>query len=419
MMIMHPKLKMVFAGVDTHRRTHSAVLLNCFGERLGEIKFENKPSAFEDFLKEAKKMVKRGQTIVFGLEDCGGSGRSLAVFLKSKNITVKKVNSNLSSGERNNQPIVNKTDFIDAECIARILITRYDTLPEFQQFDVYWTLSTLVRRRSSIVKANVMLKNQAHVYIIQHYPSYRKFFNEFDCATALHFWETYPSPPKLKDITEDALGEILHQKSSGFFDVRKARQILEYVEKDGDTTTEFQESRDFMIQCCIREIKHNNEEISKIEKEIKKLMKMLPYKLETMIGVDFVTAASLIAEIDNIERFSSADKLAKFMGVAPVSRSSGDTERNIRNRRGNRTLYYIVQGIAARNVSAGRNKNKPVNGLFYEYYNKKLSQGKTSHQAIKAVMRRIVNIIYGLMKSGKEYVHPEKTFQELPNVVGK
>lgn len=146
---------------------------------------------------------------------------------------------------------------------------------------------------------------------------------------------------------------------------------------------------------------------------------MLPYKLETMIGVDFITAASLIAEIGSINRFSSADKLAKFAGIAPVSRSSGETERNIRNKRGNRTLYYIIQGIAARNVNAGRNKNKPVNGIFYEYYNKKLSQGKTSHQAIKAVMRRIVNIIYGLMKSGKEYIHPDKATTNSLEVIQK
>jgi hypothetical protein len=56
---MHPKLKMLFCGVDTHRRTHTAVVLNCFAERLFEITFENKPSAFDEFYKTVKKHVKK------------------------------------------------------------------------------------------------------------------------------------------------------------------------------------------------------------------------------------------------------------------------------------------------------------------------------------------------------------------------
>jgi transposase len=75
--------------------------------------------------------------------------------------------------------------------------------------------------------------------------------------------------------------------------------------------------------------------------------------LETMKGVDFVTAAAIIAEVGDVKRFANANKLAKFAGCSPVSNSSGDTERNVRNKYGNRKLYYIFQGIAARNISAG------------------------------------------------------------------
>ena len=417
---MHPKLKMIFVGVDIHRRTHSAVFINAFGEKLGELKFENKPSAFEIFLKEARKYLKRNQSFVWGLEDCEGSGRPFAVFLKSKGMSVKKVSSNLSAAERESQPGNGKTDFIDAESVARVLLTKLDILPDFSQPDIYWTVGTLVRKRASIVNDNVILKNQVHSYIIQHYPSYKSFFSVFDCATGLEFWERFPSPSKLKGITVEELGEILYLKSSGFFDAKKAATILETVEKDGDTSTEFQESRDYIVSSCIREIKHNYEEIAKIEKEIKKLTQTLPYKLETMKGISFVTAAAIIAEVGDIRRFSNANKLAKFAGCSPISRSSGDTERNIRNKYGNRKLYYIFQGIAASNISAGRNKDKPVNEIFYEYYHKKISEGKTSAQAIKAVTRRIINIVYGLMKSGNEYVHPPiKSENNIPKQIEK
>lgn len=403
---MHPKLKMLFCGVDTHKRTHTAVMLNCFAEKVYEVKFENKPSAFEDFYKELKKQVKKGYSINFGLEDSGSSGRPLAVFLKNKKHTVKRVSANLSAADREKQLHQDKTDSADAFCVARVLLTMFDSLPDFEQSDIYWTIGTLVRKRAKIVNDNIIIKNQVHSYICIHYPSYKLFFREFDCATALEFWDKYPSPSKLKGVTAESLGEMLYKRSSGFFDIVKANQILELVAKDGDTTTDFQESRDFMVKSCIQEIYHNNEELKKIETEIKKLMKTLPYKLETMKGVDFITAAAIVAEVGDIQRFANSDKLSKYAGISPVSHSSGDKEQNFRNKFGNRRLHYIIQSIAARNVSAGRNKNKPVNGIFYDYYHKKLSQGKTSKQAIKCVMRRLVNIIYGLMKSGKEYIHP-------------
>ena len=76
---MHQKQKFVYVGVDTHKLTHTAVIINCWGDKLGEITIDNKPSAFNSLLVEVKKHAKRKKA-VYGLEDCGGVGRALAVF---------------------------------------------------------------------------------------------------------------------------------------------------------------------------------------------------------------------------------------------------------------------------------------------------------------------------------------------------
>ena len=319
---------------------------------------------------------------------------------------VKKVDAALSSSERKNQAITHKTDSHDALCVARVLLNRLDELPNADPQDIHWTLGMLVGRRDAIVKASTALKNQLHTHLVHHYPSYRKFFHVFDCKSALAFWENYPSPSKLKGVTVEELGEFLHEHSSGFFSEKKAKVILDLVEKDGDTTTEFQESRDFMIGTFVKELRHNNEEVEKIVKEIKNIMKRLGYKLETMIGVELVTAASLVAEIGDIGRFASSSKLAKYAGIAPVKYSSGDRDRSFRNKQGNRNLYELFRRLAARQINCGRNKDKPVNGIFYDYYQKKMTEGKTASQALLCVMRRLVNIIYGMMKNKTEYIHP-------------
>lgn len=403
---MHPKMKHIYIGVDTHKKTHTAAIINCFAEKLGEITIENRPSAFEGFLRNIKSYTKRGTTPVFGLEDTASSGRELASFLLSNKKTVKQVDASLTWSERKNQAITHKTDSHDALCIARVLLNKYDELPDADPKDIYWTLGMLVGRRNAIVKSNAALKNQIHASIVHHFPSYKQFFGTLDYKAALEFWEHYPSPSKLKDVTAEQLATFLHESSKGFLGIAKAEEILELVAKDGDTATGYQPFRDSLVTTCIKEVKHNNEEVKKIETMIKDLMNELSYQLETMIGIDLVTAASFISEIGEINRFSSADKLAKYAGIAPIDYSSGEKERILKNSQGNRALYQLFHDLAARNINPGRKNSKPTNSIFYDYYQKKLTHGKTKHQAIVCVMRRLVNIIYGMMMKKTAYVHP-------------
>ena len=405
--MLHPKMRHVYVGLDIHRQTHTAVMINCFGEKLGEITFDNKPSEFGRLLKEVHSHIGAGITPVFGLEDVQSSGRSLAIFLLGKEKAVKYVNPSLTYSERRNQTILHKTDSYDALCVARVLLNRMDELPDADPKDTFWMLSQLVSRRSAMVKTSVALKNQIHAYIIHHYPSYRKFFYVFDCKTALEFWEKYPSPKKLKGIDAKALAEFLRLHSHGFFTEKKAFDILEYVEKDGDTTNEYQDTRDFLVSSAVRQLKANMIEMSEVEKQIKVLLPLFDYKLETMKGIDSITAALLIAEVGDINRFSSADKLAKYAGISPVSYSSGKTDKLLCNVLGDRKLNRIFFSLAVTVVNCAGDSGKPVNEIFHRYYKKKISEGKTKKQALKCVMRRLVNIVYSMMKNGTEYREPD------------
>ncbi len=402
----NPKMAMMYVGVDTHKNTHTAVAINCFNEKLGEIAFENRPSAFEGFLKSVYSYAETGVRPVFGLEDATTYGRELARFLLDKKMTVKQICPITTSTERKNRPIPSKTDSGDARYVAKILYDDFDKLPDAYTGDIYWALETMVNRRSAMVKVNTAQKNQLHDLLMHHYPSYRRFFNVFDCRTALEFWQKYPSPSKLKDVTEQELAEFLHQFSSGFLSRDRAVRILDLVAEDGATTTTYQEIRDDMVIACVQEIKRNNQEIKKLETGIKKLVDATGYKLHTMIGVSIVTAAEFIAEIGDISHFPTAAKLAMYCGVAPVDNSSGKKDQKKKNSRGDRKLYQLFRDLAARNINKGRNKDKPVNGIMRDFYEKKLSQGKNNHQAIICVMRRLVNIVHGVLKNRTEYVHP-------------
>jgi transposase len=255
-------------------------------------------------------------TPVFGLEDVGGYGRSLAVYLIEKGFKVKEVNTALSYAERKSYPTTQKSDSWDAECVARILVNKLDILPDANPQDVYWTISQLVSRRYSLIKASMSLKNQLHAQLSHNYPSYKQFFSEIDGKCALEFWYQYPSPKKLKTVSAEKLTTFLQEASNNACSTKKAHEIIRIAECDGDTTREYQDQRDFLIQSYVRDLKFNKSEIQEVTDELRKMLKLLDYKLESMPGIETVTAAYLIAEIGDIKRFSNSHKLARFAGIA-------------------------------------------------------------------------------------------------------
>ncbi len=65
---MYDKTKFINVGLDLHKEQHTAVIMDCFNEKLGEITFQNKPSEFSKLVVKAKRFCTDGKGIVFALE---------------------------------------------------------------------------------------------------------------------------------------------------------------------------------------------------------------------------------------------------------------------------------------------------------------------------------------------------------------
>lgn len=408
---MHKKQNHIYVGLDLHKDTHTAVIIDWWDEKIDSITIENKPSDFTQLMNKVNKIAGK-LTPVYGLEDVHGYGRSLAVFLIEKGMIVKEVNSALSFMERMSYPTTKKSDDWDAKCIASVLLRKLDTLPDANPQDLYWTIKMMVNRRDAIVKSITTLTNQLHEQLNYNYPSYKKFFSDVNSKTALAFYEEYPSPKHLRSVTDEDLAEFLRKPSHNSCSTRKAKEILDIVESDGDTTREYQESRDFIIQSIVRDIAFKSEEIKKVETEMRKLLKLLDLKLETIPGIDTVTAIALVAHIGDIKRFRNADKLAKFSGIAPVNFSSAGKGKDKKSKQGNRELYGVFYFLAVQQIQVSK-KGTPRNQVFLEYYKRKVSEGKTKIQALVCVMRRLNNIIYGMMKNKTEYILPDMEVEQI------
>ena len=138
-----------------------------------------------------------------------------------------------------------------------------------------------------------------------------------DSKSALCFWENYPSPEYIWNTTPEEIYQTIkpvHQALK----IQRIHEIISMIERDGDTRKDYQPERDFIVRNIVKNIRHNKELIAEIDGELRKLIPLTGYKLHTMPGIDLVTEAQIISEIGDINRFPDSDKLARFMGLAPV-----------------------------------------------------------------------------------------------------
>ncbi len=400
------KHNFIYVGVDLHKSTHTAVIINSENEKLGEITIENRVPEFSKLIKFVDKKNKEGLTPVFGLEDVGGNGRSLAVYLCQNQYTVKAVNAALATSLRKSRPHSIKSDSWDAQCVAKVLYDEIWNLPDADPQDIYFTIGQVVGSRMNMMKSFTILRHQLHTQLAYNYPKYQSFFSDMFGKGAMAFWNEYPSPRHLKNVSEEELTLFLRKASKNSLSTKKAKAIKELVEQGGDTERENQEYFDFLIREYIAEAKYKQDALQRYDEQLKSLMNQLDYKLETMPGIDTLTAAKIVAEIQDINRFSSADKLARYAGIAPVPYSSGGNHRMRKSKQGNRVLNQIFYMLALQQIQMSK-KGDPRNPLARQYYDRKKEEGKTRMQAQVCVMRLMVNIIYSMMKKKTPYRQPE------------
>ena len=134
----------------------------------------------------------------------------------------------------------------------------------------------------------------------------------------------------------------------------------------------------------------------KLKEELKEKVKNSQARhLLEIKGISVVLSSRLMAQIKDIYRFKNINSFIKYAGLAPVACSSGQKERYKRSKNGNRKLHSIIYLIALNQI-----RWNPISKAYYE---KKIREGKNKHQALKCLMKRIATIIYGILKSQREY----------------
>lgn len=406
------KEDLIYVGIDLHKDSHTAVILDCWNTKLGEITFANTPAEFPKLVRKVNKFCTENKEPVYGLENAYGYGRGLAVWLIAKGLMVKDVNTSLAHRQAKCRAMYKKSDSDDAEAIALATINMLDSLPDACPNDAYWSLSQMVNRRDNIMTQRIRLKNQLHEQLCIAYPSYKQFFEDISRKTALFFWEHYPSEKYLRGKTPESLAEEMKDVGHNSFSVKRCKIILDAVKRDHTKAKEYQGYRDVITLGLVKDLQHYDEQLKAVDKELEQLYHDLGCTLATMPGLNITTAVKIMSEIGDVNRFPNPAKLAQFAGIAPIKLSSAGKGKDKASKQGNRRLQATLYFLAIQMIQVST-KGKPRNPIFRDYYDRKLAEGKNAKLVLVSIARRLVNIIYGMLKNKTEYRLPNIETVEL------
>jgi len=402
----------LFIGVDTHKNQHTAAVMNCFHQFLDTIDFPNNTNSFPDLISQIKAIDDNNRKLIFGLEDTQGLGRSLAQWLVQKGYIVKDVNPALTKRERHHSTNPDKSDEVDAKAIAEILFANQEKLPTIKEDEIFISIRRIYNRYNRLIKQSTEIKNELHTLLHQQYPEYEKFFSDPFGKTALAFWSKFSHPSKLKHYGIKRLNKFLKKQAKSIPN-DKAKLILSLVDKSAqnDFATK---TNNQLIKMAITHLKTIKQNIEKTEEKLEQAIEKTDYQLTSMPGIGTILAATFISNIKDINRFSSASKLARYAGIAPVQHSSGKSSHYRSKKYGSRDLNKAFHQLAIQQIGKTSN-NLAKNPAGYSYYLKKIDEGKCHKVAITCLKRRLVDIIYAMMRDKSKYRIPEKSDNIIQN----
>lgn len=389
---------MFYLGIDIAKVNHVASLLDQDGSILVKaIKFTNSNEGLQKLLDSISEYD--FSQIYCAMEATGTYWLSLFSALTDKGFNVSVFNpyqiKSFRSAYTNRKQ---KNDVIDSVIIANFLKfngPEQSSLPD----DDLLALKNLTRYRSNLVDNISKAKNQVKGILNKVFPEYSDSFSDVFGEASKQILINCPTPNEIVNFNTRKLANLLKKASKGRHSTDKVREIKALAKNSfgikftGDACS-------FEIKQLVNQIIFLEKQVDDLEIKIKSIYSKLDDHLQSIPGIGESLAPVILAEIGDINNFSTPSKLTAFAGIDPSENQSGNkksTDEKI-SKRGSPYLRHAIYQAAF--VASN---NDPV---MRAYYQKKRAEGKHHYVALAGVERKILGIVFHVLKEDRNYRPP-------------
>ncbi len=408
------KLKSISEGtllvtIDMGKVKHTGYYRFPNGTEGKPFEFFNNRNSFEKFwwqICQAKRSFNLAEVVV-GFESTGPYAEPLLHFLRKRDVRLVQVNpfhTKRLKELQGNSP--NKTDQKDPKVIADIIELGHALTVIIPEGTVA-ELRRLTQARERSIQRMSMLMSQLQDLIFLIFPEFMTVMKDITIKSTQYILKNYPRPQDAVEAGVELLTQILKKVSRGRLGKERAEALYRTAE-ESIGLGEGQESIVLEIKETVSAIESIERFVKELKKHMSKHLKDVPYSrcILSMKGIGEITTAGLIGEMGDFKKYSTISEVIKHAGLDLFEISSGKYKGKRRISKRGRPLLRKLLFFASINVVR-------KGGILHTQYRHHLKKGMPKIKALIAISRKLLSIIFALVRDHSVYIAEYSKTQQL------
>lgn len=382
-----------WAGVDIGKGHHHVVVVDGGGEGLLSRRVANDEAALADVIGAVSSLA---EVVTWAIDLHGSESALLVTLLLEAGQAVVYLPGLAVNRAASSYRGAGKTDARDAFVIADQARMRRDLAVLRGDDELIVELRMLLARRQDLVADRTRVVNRLHGQLLAISPALERAL-DLTNRGPLVLLTGFATPAALREAGTAAVEAWLRARK-----VRKAGPLAAAAVRAAQS----QQARLPGEQLAARLAARQAEEVIALDEQVHEIDQLIGERfrghpaaavITSMPGIGVLLGAEFLAATSgDMTAFGSADRLASFAGVAPVPRDSGRITGNLhRPQRYHRGLQHVFYTSAFLSIRCD-----PASARFYD---RKRKEGKRHTQAVMALARRRVNVLWALLRDDRCY----------------
>ncbi|MFF3519044.1 IS110 family transposase [Streptomyces sp. NPDC002573] len=385
----------IWAGIDSGKGHHHGLALDVGGRTLLSRRVANDEPDLLKLIGDVLDLAD-GHPVTWAIDMTGGEPALLLALLVAHGQEILYIPGRLVNRASDGYRGEGKTDARDAYVIADQARMRRDLRPICPGDEAVVDLKLLTGRRADLVEDRTRVVNRLRGTLLSMFPALERAL-DVTYVGPLKLLTGYQTPAAIRRAGTARLTKWLANRK-----VKNAKSLAEAAVEAAErqhTAVPGEKTIAELVRTLAGEVMALNEQIAGIDKLIEDRFREheLAVIVQSVPGIGTVLGAEFLAAVGgNLDGFASPDALAAFAGVAPAPKDSGKVSGNLhRPSQYHRRLQCVFYTSALVSIRCDSNSRT--------FYDRKRAEGKRHVQAVLALARRRVNVLWALIRDGRCY----------------
>jgi transposase len=386
----------LWAGTDAGKAEHHCTVIDADGMKVLSRRVPNSEAELLDLIRDVLALADGGE-VTWAVDLNAGGAALLIALLTNHTQRLLYIPGRAVHHASHSYRGDGKTDAKDAFVIADQARMRRDLQPLQERDEIAVDLRILTGRRYDLTADRTRAINRLRAQMLEYFPALERTFDYSTSKAALLLLTGYQTPAGLRRIGPSRLTTWLKNRK-----VRGAQAVADAAIEAAHaqhTSIPGEKTAAAMVHTLARAVMDLDQEIAHTDALIEarfrehrdaEVITSMP-GIGTLLGAEFIACTG-----GDMTSIGSSGRLAGIAGLAPVPKDSGRISGNMRRpHRYHRRLlrvFYLSAQVAARCC--------PTSRTFYE---RKRAEGKTHKQAILALARRRLDVLWALIRDQRTF----------------